>query len=601
MCNRLFSCEKNWIIKRKEASLQTNFVDKTSLILFMNFRLYYKYLSSRIASKWAVLLVDVIIVVVAMLAAYILQYLISSVVYKTSLYMWMLALALLSNACCFHILRTYVGVIRFSSFVDIYRVFLCLTLSYGILGVGNFGWSVFGGGETLPNSILFIAYVFTFFFMVCLRIAVKMLYEVIAFDARHSVNVFIYGFHGTGVNVAKSLRVSRNNHFRLRGFISDEPDMIGKHTMGCRVYANDAKLFDYLKKKNVHTVIVSPGKVADLEASGVLGELFAHDIQVMTVPPLSDCMDDGLIKDIQIEDWLRREPVQIDIREIASHVEGRRIMVTGAAGAVGRGIVRQLASLNPYRLILVDQAESPLYDVQLELSDHWKNLDVRVLVADVANRTRMEAIFKETQPQLVFHAAAYKQPQLMEDYVSEALQTNVLGTMNVADLSLQYKVCRMILISTDKAIHPVRAVEYSKRLSEIYVQSLGQKLQSWQENESQLIVVRFGDVYPDELRSLMTLPEACMLILEAGMLGTTGEVYVFEETDKVLSVPTRHEKIKKEVSSVYDYERIHRLLSVLIEHSYTEKTATLLSEIKKIMPDLAVSPIQLEGVAEKTF
>ena len=258
-------------------------------------------------------------------------------------------------------------------------------------------------------------------------------------------------------------------------------------------------------------------------------------------------MDDGLIKDIQIEDWLRREPVQIDIRRIASHIEGQRIMVTGAAGAIGRGIVRQLAALNPYRLILVDQAESPLYDVQLELSDHWKNLDVRVLVADVANRTRMEAIFRETQPQVVFHAAAYKQPQLMEDYVSEALQTNLLGTINVADLALQYKAGRMILISTDKAAHPVRAVEYSKRLSEIYVQSLGQKVQAEETGGSQLMVVRFGDVYPEDPHSLMTLPEACMLILEAGMTGDTGEVYIFEETGKVLSVPTCHEKIKREL------------------------------------------------------
>ncbi|WP_276858571.1 SDR family NAD(P)-dependent oxidoreductase [Bacteroides fluxus] len=567
----------------------------------MNLRIYYKYLSSRIASKWAVLLVDVIIVVAAMLFAYILQFQISSVVYKTPLYVWLLALVLLSNVFFFHLLRTYVGIIRFSSFVDIYRVFLCLTLSYGVSGVGNFCWSVWGLGETLPNTILFIAYIFTFSLMVCLRIAVKMLYEAIAFDARHSVNVFIYGSHGTGVNVAKSLRVSRNNHFRLCGFISDEPDMIGKHTMGCRVYANDDELFFHLKKKNVHTVIVSPDKVAGLEDSGVLDKWLAHAIQVMTVPPLSDCMDDGLIKDIQIEDWLRREPVQIDIRRIASHIEGQRIMVTGAAGAIGRGIVRQLAALNPYRLILVDQAESPLYDVQLELSDHWKNLDVRVLVADVANRTRMEAIFRETQPQVVFHAAAYKQPQLMEDYVSEALQTNLLGTINVADLALQYKAGRMILISTDKAAHPVRAVEYSKRLSEIYVQSLGQKVQAEETGGSQLMVVRFGDVYPEDPHSLMTLPEACMLILEAGMTGDTGEVYIFEETGKVLSVPTCHEKIKRELSSVYDYERIHTLLSAIIKRSYAEKTAILLSEIKKIMPDLAVFPIISEDMHKKTF
>lgn len=567
-------------------------------MLFMNLRIYYKYLSSRIASKWAVLLIDVMIVVTAMLSAYLLQFIISSILYPPSLYIWMFCLILLSNVCFFHILRTYVGVIRFSSFVDIYRVFQSLTLSYGMLGLGNLVWSALDFGDTLPGSILFIAYILSFIFMVCLRIAVKMLYEAIAFDARHSVNVFIYGFHGTGVNVAKSLRVSRNNHYRLCGFISDEPDMIGKHTMGCRVYANDVRLFEQLKRKNVQTVIVSPSKIADLEALGVLDELSSHDIHVMTIPPLSNSLDDGLIKDIQIEDWLRREPVQVDIRQITAHIEGNRIMVIGAAGTIGRGIVRQLAALNPYELILVDQAESPLYDVQLELSDHWKNLAVRVLVADVANSSRMEAVFKETQPQLVFHAAAYKQTQLMEDYASEALQTNVLGTMNVADLAVKYNVCRMILISTDKAIHPTHVVEYSKRLSEIYVQSLGQKMRTEKNCGCRLSIIRFGDVYPDAPCSLMTLPEACMLILEAGVMGSSGKVYLFEEADKVVSVPTHHDKIKCEVSCVYDYEHIYNALSVLIEHSYTEKTTILFSEIKKTVQELAVSSVALENVAE---
>lgn len=550
----------------------------------MNLRLYYKYLSSRIASKWTVLLVDVLIVVIAMFFAYLLQFRISSICYPFSLYAWMFILALLSNLCFFHVLRTYVGVIRFSSFVDIYRVFQSLTLGYGVLGLGNLFWSALGLGETLPGSVLFIAYVFSFIFMVSLRIAVKMLYEAIAFDARHSVNVFIYGCHGTGVNVAKSLRVSRNNHFRLRGFISDEPDMIGKHTMGCRVYANDDKLFEYLKKKNVQTVIVSPCKIADLETLGVLDKWSSRNIHVMTIPPLSNCLDDGLIKNIQIEDWLRREPVQIDIRKITPHIEGNRILITGAAGTIGKEIVRQLATLNPYQLILVDQAESPLYDVQLDLSDHWKNLDVRVLVADVTNRTRMEAIFKETQPQLVFHAAAYKQPILMEDYVSEALQVNVLGTMNIADLAVKYKVCRMILISTDQTVQLEHIVGYSKRLSELYVQSLGQKLQKEKGLGGSFIIVRFGDVYPDAPHSLMTLPEACALILEAGVMGRSGGVYIFEETNKVASVPTWHDKIKCEVSSVYDYEQIYKILSELVEHSYIEKNAVLLSEIKKIVP-----------------
>lgn len=567
----------------------------------MNFRIYYKYLSSRIASKWAVLLVDVIIVVLSMVFACLLQSELSSASYETSLYMWMIGVAVLCNVCFFHALRTYVGVIRFSSFVDIYRVFWSLTLSFGILGLGNFCWSVFGLGQTLPSSILFIAYIFAFSFMACMRIAVKMLYEAIAFDTRHCVNVFIYGFHGSGVDVAKSLRVSRSNHYRLRGFISDEPDMIGKHTMGCRVYANDDRLFDRMKKKKVQTIIISPGKVADLERSGMLEKLLTHDIHLMTVPPLSDCMDDGLIKDIQIEDWLRREPVQIDTRKITTHVEGRRIMIIGAAGAVGRGIVRQLAALNPYRLILVDQAESPLYDVQLELSDHWKNLDVRVLVADVANRTRMESIFKDEQPQLVFHAAAYKHAQLMEDYASEAIQSNVLGVMNVVDLTVKYKVSRMVMISTDKADSPENVMEYSMRMAEIYAQSCAQRLLSESKDGIDLLIVRFGDVYPEKAHGLITLPEACMLVLEGGLMGDGGEIYIFEGKSSNPLEPTDSEKIKREVSSVYDYEQVRNSLLALVEHSYTEKTTTLISEMKKIMPELQASSAVSTAVRGNAF
>lgn len=567
----------------------------------MNFRIYYKYLSSRIASKWTVLLVDVMIVVVSMIFACIFQAELSSVTYRSSLYVWMISVSVLCNVCFFHALRTYVGVIRFSSFVDIYRVFCSLTLGYGVLGLGNFLWSVLGLGETLPSGILFIAYILSFSFMVCMRITVKMLYEAIAFDSRHCVNVFIYGFYGTGVNVAKSLRVNRSNHYRLRGFISDEPDMIGKHTMGCQVYANDDRLFDRLKKKNVQTIIISPGKITDLERSGMLKKLLSHDIHLMTVPPLSDCMDDGLIKDIQIQDWLRREPVQIDMRKIATYVEGRRIMITGAAGAVGRGIVRQLAALNPYQLILVDQAESPLYDVQLELSDHWKNLDVRVLVADVANRTRMEAIFKDTQPQLIFHAAAYKHAQLMQDYVSEAIQSNVLGTMNVVDLAAKYEVSRMVMVSTDKADSPSNALEYCMRLAEIYAQSCGQSLRRVNGSGTNVVIVRFGDVYPEKDQSLMTLPEACMLVLEAGVMGNGGEIYLFEGNSSSSLRSTSFENIEREVSFIYNYKQIRDMLSALVVHSYTEKTAPLVDEMKKIVRELVASSAIAEAVKENAF
>lgn len=548
----------------------------------MNLKIYYKNLSSRIASKWTILAVDVCLVMISMLLACILQLGISSVVYKMSLYVWMIFFSLFCNLCFFSVFYTYVGVIRFSSFVDIYRVFISLTISYGVLGIGNFCWAAFGLGETLPNGVIFIAYIFNFTSMVGWRILVKMLHETLSFDNRHCVNVFIYGFRGTGVNIAKSMRVSRNNHYRVCGFISDEPWMIGKHTMGCRVYANDNTLFKHLKKKGAHTIVVSPDKLADLEVSGVMGQMLAQNINVMTVPPLSDCLDDGAIKDIHIEDWLRREPIQIDIRKIAAYVEGHRVLITGAAGSVGREIVRQLAALNPYQLILIDQAESPLYDIQLELSDHWKNLEVRVLVADVANYSRMESIFRLYMPQLVFHAASYKNVSMLEDYVTEAVQVNVAGTKNIADLAVKYKVCKCMVISTDHALNPVHVMGYSKRLAEIYVQGLSHKIME-EQCTTKLFITRFADVYPEAPRSLMTVSEACQLILEVGNLGENGGVYVFEDEAAQETEPTCYEKVKRSKEAIAGFDVVCKQIASLVENCELRETLTIINDMKKII------------------
>lgn len=548
----------------------------------MNLKVYYKNLSSRIASKWTILVVDVCLVVVSMLLACLLQLGVSSVAYKLSLYAWMVCFTLICNLCFFSVFHTYVGVIRFSSFVDIYRVFISLTISYGVLGIGNFCWSAFGLGETLPNGIIFIAYILNFMLMACLRILVKMVHEALSFDNRHCVNVFIYGFRGTGVNIAKSMRVSRYNHYRVCGFISDEPWMIGKHTMGCRIYANDDKLLEHLKKKDVHTIIVSPDKLADIESSDGIKQMLMQDIHVMTVPPLSDCWDDGAIKDIHIEDWLRRESVHIDIRKIATYVEGHRVLITGAAGAVGREIVRQLAALNPYQLILVDQAESPLYDIQLELSDHWKNLEVKVLVADMANYSRLESIFRQYMPQLVFHAAAYKNVSMLEDYVAEAVQVNVLGTKNISDLSVKYKVGKCVIISTGHALHPFHAMGYSKRLAEIYVQGMSQKVIK-EELQTQLFIIRFFDVYPYDPHSLMTLSDACQLILEIGNLGENGGIYVFEDQAALETLPTTFEKVRRSKEDVNECDILCRQIASLTERCQSYDTLTIINEMKKII------------------
>lgn len=259
-----------------------------------------------------------------------------------------------------------------------------------------------------PVSVLFMAYVSSFAMMACSRVIVKTFFELINFDGRHSVNVFIYGAKEAGVNIAKALRVNLRNHYRLRGFIADEPELIGKVMMGVKVYPNDENIIDVLNERRAHTLIISPAKMEELKKSDMADRLLANGIKLMTAPPLSEwnaqTLNKNQLKEIQIEDLLQRDPIVIDIQKVASHLEGKRVMITGAAGSIGSEIMRQVASFNPYKLILIDQAETPLHDIRLELQDRWRDIDAETIVADISNAPRMEAIFKEFRPQHIFHA-----------------------------------------------------------------------------------------------------------------------------------------------------------------------------------------------------
>lgn len=524
----------------------------------MNIRLYYKSLSSRIVPKWVVLFIDVFLVVFSLLLSGALQFGLSAISAESPLWGWTTLLCVACNVVFFHLNGTYVGVVRYSSFIDIFHIFVSLTLAYAVACVGVVLWSFWSQTPVLPISVILMAYVINFSIMVCMRILVKMIHELMSFDRRHSVRVFIYGSKGAGVNIAKSLRVNRNNYFRLKGFISDDAGYIGKQTMGCKVYANDDELLDILIESRIQAIIISPEKVQQLEKSGMLDRLIASDIHVLTVPPLNDWSGERIqsiqIKDIQIEELLQRDPIRIDLHRISSHVEGKTILVTGAAGSIGREIIRQIVALNPYRIILVDQAESPLHEVQLELLDNWREVDAKMLVADITNPTRMESIFKKYLPQYVLHAAAYKHVPMMEDNVSEAIQVNVLGTCIMADLAVKYNVEKFVMISTDKAVNPTNVMGCSKRIAEIYVQSLSHKLAMGKTKDPyvKFVTTRFGNVlgsngsviprfkqqiekggpvtvtHPEVIRYFMTIPEACQLVLEAGSMGEGGEIYIFD-------------------------------------------------------------------------
>ena len=633
----------------------------------MKHKIFHRYLSAKVLPIWTILLIDVLIIVVSSLLAYALRYDFRSIFLESSTIDKTIVWTVIVNLVFFRVFRTYSNVLRFSSFIDIMRIFVSLTVSYALLMISSVLLASYLDIRLAPVSVLFMAYIISFAIMSCSRIVVKMFYELLNFDGSHSANVFIYGAKEAGVNIAKALRVNLRNHYRLRGFIADEPELINKVMMGVKVFPNDESLIDVLNDRDVHTIIISPAKMEELKKSDMDDRLLAHNIKLMTAPPLSEWSGQTLnrtqLKEIQIEDLLQRDPIEIDIHKVASHLEGKRVMITGAAGSIGSEIMRQVASFNPYKLILVDQAETPLHDIRLELQDRWRDIDAETIIADISNATRMEDIFKEYQPQYIFHAAAYKHVPMMEDNVSESIQINVFGTRTLADLAVKYGAEKFVMISTDKAVNPTNVMGCSKRICEIYVQSLAKKLQEKGGHVTQFITTRFGNVlgsngsviprfrdqiqrggpvtvtHPEIIRYFMTIPEACRLVLEAGSMGNGGEIYIFDmgkpvkivdlakrmislsgRTDvkieftglrhgeklyeellnvKELTKPTYHEKIMIATVREYDYDEVKQRIQKLIEVSYTYDQMQIVAAMKDIVPEFISKNSCFEALDKK--
>lgn len=626
-----------------------------------------RYLSVNVLPIWMILAMDVVMIGLSLLLAYALRYDFSSRVLDSATMWRTMGLTMVVSLVFFKMFRTYSSVLRLSSFVDIARIFVALFVSYTAVALACMVAPLVTDIRLAPVNVILMAFIINFALMASSRVIVKMMFETIKAGGSSQTNIFIYGAKEAGVNIAKSLRVSMRERYRLRGFIADEPDLYDKLIMGVRVFPNDENLFDILAQKGVKTIIVSPAKRNELKKEENLDRFLRHNIKLLTAPPLSEWNQRGLesgdIKEIQIEDLLQRDPIQIDIRKVASHLEGKRVMITGAAGSIGSEIMRQVATFNPYKLILVDQAETPLHDIRLELMDKWRNLDAETIVADIANQTRMEAIFKEFRPQYIFHAAAYKHVPMMEDNVSESIQTNVAGTRILADLAVKYKAEKFVMISTDKAVNPTNVMGCSKRICEIYVQSLAKKLQKEGGHVTQFITTRFGNVlgsngsviprfkeqirrggpvtvtHPEIIRYFMTIPEACRLVLEAGSMGNGGEIYIFDmgkpvkivdlakrmislsgRTDvkieftglrhgeklyeellnvKELTKPTYHEKIMIATVREYDYDEVKDRIQHLIDVSYSYDQMKIVAAMKDLVPEFISKNSCFEALDKK--
>ncbi|MCK9501963.1 MAG: polysaccharide biosynthesis protein [Lascolabacillus sp.] len=612
------------------------------------------YLSRRVLSRTAILALDILMIVFSCLFMYLVRYGFDGLTAEIRSDGTTVGLFLIIfNIISFVSLRTFSGILRFSSFTDLLRIVYALVLGYVLTFIAIVIIRKSNPLFHLDNLTYISIYFLNTFLMIFSRILVKEVYETITGSDMKPVNVFIYGTKEAGISVAKAIKGNNEFNYRVLGFISDESHMIGKELMGVTIYENNQDIFRILVSKNVHTIIVSPQKMEEIKNSALLANFVDHDISLLTTVPINEwngsLKSKEQLKDIQIEDLLPRDPIRINMIEIASNIEGKRVMVTGAGGSIGSEIVRQVASFNPNSIILIDQAETPLHNLKLELKEKWRDLRTEILVANVSNHSRMDKIFSKTRPQYIFHAAAYKHVPMMEVNVSEAIQTNVLGTKIVADLSVKYNANKFVMVSTDKAVNPSNVMGCSKRICEIYVQSLAKKIEKSGEKSTQFITTRFGNVlgsngsviplfkdqikhggpvtvtHPEIIRYFMTIPEACQLVLEAGAMGKGGEIFIFDmgKPVKILDLakrmirlsgsknikieftglrngeklyeellnhaeytkPTHHEKIMIANVREYEYDEISRMIDSLIKVSYEYDDMRTVRKMKEIVPE----------------
>lgn len=469
-------------------------------------------------------------------------------------------LILLVNGVFFLFYRTYSGIIRHSTFIDGVKLLVSTSTSYVALLIINYSYAWGFNRLIFVTTSLFISYVNSFLLLFLFRILVKYIFEkyVNFEDKKKLINAVIYGADANAISVANALRTETPSRFRLLGFIDKfNNNKIGKSILNLPLLNQSKSIHVILRAMKSDALIIAEKSLSKEETIAIVEECLEYNFKVFTVPLITDWEDEQQIskkvKSFEIEDLLERKPIVLDTNTISSQLRGKTILITGAAGSIGSEITRQVLSFNPAKIIILDQAETPLHNLRLEINDINPQVKIRSILADVRNIEALEKVFANYKPNVVYHAAAYKHVPLMEENPSQALYTNVLGTKNLADLSLKYLVERFVMVSTDKAVNPSSVMGASKRIAEKYVQMLQDQMsRNAKGNQTKFITTRFGNVlgsngsivplftkqiqeggpltitHPEIIRYFMTIPEACQLVLEAGTMGNGGEIFIFD-------------------------------------------------------------------------
>ena len=622
------------------------------------------YFTKNSLPYWSILLIDCLIIVFSAMSIYWLFHQADLLAENFPKVLLTSCIFVLLSFPGFRIFHTYSGFMRFSSFVDLMRVTYCNLVSLVLVLICM--WGV----EQLPvkwlnwfmpftTKQIVLIFIISTLLMWALRIFVKTLYDQ-ALSNTKAERALIYGALSGGVGLAKNINNVRPRRFVLKGFISHSDKMKHHTLMGEPVFNTDEDIAKIIKERDIRAVLVAPSRVDDFRNNQALQDIIigagakiymttiAKEMNTEDVNSMQDA--DMHIHEVSVEELLPRDEIRVDMKSLGEMLTGTTVFITGAAGSIGSEIVRQVAAYKPAHMILIDQAETPMHDVRLMMAKEFPDVQALTIVTSISRKTRMDTLFKRYKPDYVFHAAAYKHVPMMEDNPSEAVLNNIYGTKVIADTAVRYGVKKFVMISTDKAVNPTNVMGCSKRICEIYVQSLDQAIKLKKINApTQFVTTRFGNVLgsngsviplfreqikrggpltvTDEriVRFFMLIPEACKLVLEAGVKGNGGEIFVFDmgQPVKIIDLakrmiklsgaknveieitglrpgeklyeevlnelegtkPTFHEKIRIAQVREYDYEQVRQAIDDLVELSKQYDNMATVKKMKEIVPE----------------
>lgn len=606
------------------------------------------------APRWVILVIDLFISFTSIITAYLLRFNFSlpseyfNIEQLNSFY-WVIPMVLSVRLLSFLISRTYAGIVRYTGTKDAGRIFLVILAGSVFFAMFNYVSYKFNQIFLIPFSVIGIDFLVNIFIMTFSRLLVKTLYMEFSNRSKEKENVLIFGVNELANITKRTLVKDVNSKFKVIAFIDHTNSHKGQKLDGLSIYGINM-LESVLAKHKITTMIFADKNILAQIKEKALEACLFNDVKILTLPDVNDWINGELsvkqIREVNIDDLLERDTIKLDEARIKNDTINRTVLVTGAAGSIGSEIVRQLLRFSPKRIIVFDQAESPLYDLELELKEKFHFNKVEVVIGNVTDKYRIEKVFSTYRPSLVYHAAAYKHVPMMENNPSEAIRTNVLGTKTLADLAMKYNVLKFVMVSTDKAVRPTNVMGASKRIAEIYTQSSNQL------GGTKFITTRFGNVlgsngsvilrfknqienggpvtvtHPDITRFFMTIPEACQLVLEAGAMGKGGEIFVFDMgksvkiidlakrmiklsglklgvdinisitglrpgeklyeellSDKENTMPTHHPQIMIGKVISYDHFTIKNMIKELIKIGKGNDNFAIVKKMKKIVPD----------------